>query len=243
MTHLLHARLPLYFCTDDYRAHTSCITEAERYEKKPIGGKPGKRNPQQEWMNIVESCADTCPGPLKNYMQTMTTLDNVPRQEKKFYNWAANSLNLRGRNEVIAGQIFNVLKEEREKRQIVKDQVKAQQEEQKKKAQEEAASKAPAPVESSEDDESDSDDDEKKKKADKKKAETKICPIKVKKAMKKALKKAPNKAMKIKEMRKLLEEQLSIPKSAEKRLKEMVLQAPEISKSKIIVDGKIIKLQ
>jgi cell growth-regulating nucleolar protein len=242
VTHILHAGLPLYSFTDDYRAHTSCITEAERYEKKTIGGKPGKRNPQQEWMNIVESCADTCTGPLKNYMQTMSTLDNVPRQEKKFYNWAANSLNLRGRNETIAGEIFNVLKEEREKRQKVKEQVKAQQEEQKKKAQEEAARKAPE--KSFKDDESDSDDedDEKSEKADKK-SETKICPKKVKKAMKKALKKAPNKAMKIKDMRKLLGEQLAIPKSAEKRLKEMVLQAPEISKSKIIVDGKVIKLQ
>lgn len=171
----------------------------------------------------------------------MSGLDNVPRQEKKFYNWAANSLNLRGRNEAIAGEIFNVLKEEREKRQKVKELAKAQQDEQKKKAQEEAASKTSE--KSSKDEESDSDDDSDSDKADKKKPETKICPIKVKKAMKKALKKAPNKAMKIKEMRKLLGEQLNIPKSAEKRLKEMVLQAPEISKSKIVVDGKIIKLQ
>jgi uncharacterized membrane protein YkoI len=192
-------------------------------------------------MDIVESCADTCPGPLKNYMQTMSTLDNVPRQEKKFYNWAANSLNLRGRNEAIAGEIFNVLKEEREKRQKLKEQAKAQQEEQKKKAQEMAASKTSES--NSKDDESDSDDDEKSDKAEKKESEPKICPKKVKKAMKKALRKAPNKAMKIKEMRKLLGVQFSIPKSAEKRLKEMVLQAPEMSKSKIIVDGKIIKLQ
>jgi cell growth-regulating nucleolar protein len=241
VTHIFHTGLPLYSFTDDYRAHTSCITEAERYEKAPIGGKPGKRNPQQEWMNIVESCINTCPGPLKNYLQTMSGLDNVPRQEKKFYNWAANSLNLRGRNEAIAGEIFNVLKEEREKRQKVKALAKAQQDEQKKKAQEEAASKTSE--KSSKDEESDSDDDSDSDKADKKKPETKICPIKVKKAMKKALKKAPNKAMKIKEMRKLLGEQLNIPKSAEKRLKEMVLQAPEISKSKIVVDGKIIKLQ
>lgn len=193
-------------------------------------------------MDIVESCVETCPGPLKNYLQTMSTLDNVPRQEKKFRNWSANSLNLRGRNEVITGHIWTVLQEEREKRQKQKEEVKAQQDEQKKRAQEEAASKAPEKA--SKDDDSDSDDDdEKSDKPDKKKSETKICPKKVKKAMKKALKKAPNKSMKVKEMRKLLGEQLSIPKSADKRLKEMVLQAPEISKSKIIVDGKIIKLQ
>ena len=34
--------------TDDYRAHTSCMTEAERYEGKLAKPKSQKRNPQQE---------------------------------------------------------------------------------------------------------------------------------------------------------------------------------------------------
>ena len=43
--------------TDDYRLHTSCISEAERYEKTGAKPKKTKRNPQQEWMDIVETCA------------------------------------------------------------------------------------------------------------------------------------------------------------------------------------------
>ena len=70
---------------------------------------------------------------------------------------------------------------------------------------------------------------------------------KVKKTMKKTLKKAPNKSMKLKQLRKVLSEQLGIPKNSRKQLKEFMLEQAANKKKKkkdssIILDGKFIKL-
>ena len=45
------------FYGDDYRAHTSCVSEAEKYEGALYKGdkqKKQKRNPQEMWMDVVE---------------------------------------------------------------------------------------------------------------------------------------------------------------------------------------------
>jgi cell growth-regulating nucleolar protein len=261
---------------DDYRAHTSCITEAERYEKKPLSSSNNnkKRNPQQEWMDIVESCTTTAPGHLRNYMQTMATLDNIPRKEKQFRNFTANSLNLRGKNERVVGELWKVMFEERQRRQEAKQREEkvVQQQKQEKNAannakNEERESSSPnnhkKSIVSSNDDEDDSDDDKNAKPTvqpsctsdghdDTKKPNAddfssnrmEIDVLVVQKAMKKALKKAPNRSMKLKELRKLVGKKLSIPKSARKQLKELVLQAPsKKDKVDIVIDGKIVTLR
>lgn len=267
---------PLSF-TDDYRTHTSCITEAERYEKKPLvtSNSNKKRNPQQEWMDIVETCTTIAPGHLRNYMQTMATLDNIPRKEKQFRNFTANSLNLRGKNEKIVGELWKVLFDERQRRQDAKqkeEKVAQQQKEErnaannaKEEEDEESSPKNHKKSAVSSDDEDDSDDEDKDAEttmkpsstgdghSDTKKPTTDdsssnsmdIDVLLVQKAMKKALKKAPNRSMKLKELRKLVGKKLSIPKSARKRLKEIVLQAPSSKKNKvdIIIDGKIVTLR
>ncbi|KAG7367789.1 LYAR-type C2HC zinc finger domain containing protein [Nitzschia inconspicua] len=115
------------FYGDDYKAHTSCMTEAERYEKKPSSSsKTKKRNPQQEWMDVVDTCATAGSDDLstshknphlQSYLKTMAGLDNIPRKEKQFLNFMANSLNLRGRQGTdICQQLWNILKQEKEKR-------------------------------------------------------------------------------------------------------------------------------
>jgi cell growth-regulating nucleolar protein len=225
---------------DDYRAHTSCISEAERYEGK--SSKPAKkRNPQQEWMDIVTSRVATAPPHLRDYMRTMAGLDNIPRKEKQFRNFTANSLMLRGKNsEGIVGEIWQILKAEREKRQAVKEQ---QQKEQKEKEEEAKRIKSEEAARESKDKDGSSSEGEEKPKTDENKSDSSIDPKKVHKAMKKVLKKAPNRSMKIKELRKVIGCQLGLPKSARKRLKELVLQAPNSSKKTTIkVDGKIITL-
>jgi cell growth-regulating nucleolar protein len=222
-----------FYHVDDYRAHTSCISEAERYEGK-LAKKPKKRNPQQEWTDLVEACVDTAPGHLKSYMRTMAGLDNIPRKEKQFRNFTANSLSLRGSNESIVGEIWNVLKTEREKRQKEREKQQKEQKERDEKAKEvreidtakklEEKSSAGEPSAQS--------------------GEVNLDPKTVHKAMKKALKKAPNKSMKLKELRKLLGEKLGLPRSANKRLKKLLQTEPGLSSktSKIKVDGKIIML-
>jgi len=229
------------FFGDDYRKHTSCMTEAERYEGKLFKASK-KRNPQEEWMDIVTVCVSTAPDSLKSYLRTMSSLDNIPRKEKQFRNFTSNSLNLRGRNEAIVGQIWSLLKSERERRQAAKE---GMQQEQKQKKEEEEKKKQMQEDESKKIKSLTNSDDEKVEISPKKETNQKnaIDPKKLKKAMKKALKKAPNRSMKIKELRKVLGDQLGLPKSARKKLKALLLEAPKTSKkNNIKVDGKIITL-
>jgi hypothetical protein len=99
----------LYVVADDYRAHTSCITEVERYEKR-APKKNGKVPPQQLWMELITNSIPTAPVHLQSYMRSMSTLDNVPRKEKPFYNFTANSLNLKNKHgSEIVSQIWKFL--------------------------------------------------------------------------------------------------------------------------------------
>lgn len=108
---------PALLLTDDYRSHTSCVTEVERYEKR-APKKNGKVPPQQLWMSLIADSVHQAPRQLKHYLLTMATLDNVPRKEKPFRNFTANSLNLRGKSgETTVSEIWNYLKDLREKQQ------------------------------------------------------------------------------------------------------------------------------
>jgi cell growth-regulating nucleolar protein len=87
---------------NDYAAHTSCISEAEKYEKslyqgdKSKGAKAGKKqSPQERWMDAVQSAA--CPEDRKvqDVLTRVAGYDNVPRKKNKFVNFVTNSLALR----------------------------------------------------------------------------------------------------------------------------------------------------
>ncbi len=69
----------------------------ERYEKR-APKKNGKVPPQQLWMDLITSSIPMAPAHLQSYIRTMSTLDNVPRKEKPFYNFTANSLNLKNKH-------------------------------------------------------------------------------------------------------------------------------------------------
>ncbi len=189
----------------------------------------------------METCVETAPGHLKSHMRIMAGLDNIPRKEKQFRNFTSNSLNLRGKNESIVGEIWNLLKLEREKRQSEKEQ-QQQQQQQKDKLENE---KQENTVEISE---GTPESNERPKIEDSKSTSTssnveEIDPTKVQKAMKKVLKKAPNRSMKLKELRNLLGEKLGLSKGAMKALKKLLETAPEsTNKTKVKVDGKMITL-
>lgn len=229
----------LSYHADDYRAHTSCITESERYEKKTA--KTSKRNPQQEWMDVVRSCVSSSPPHLRNYMQTMAGLDNIPRKEKQFRNLASNSLGLRGSNGKIVDEIWNCLQNEREKRMAVKGQ-QQQQEDQKQKKQVQQELQEDTTEMSHNGDESSLNPkvDTLVSEMGNAKSIGKTDAKKVKSAAKKVLKKAPNRSMKTKELRKLLGKEL--PSLAKDRLKELLADATKSTKSKLKVDGKMISL-
>lgn len=211
--------------------HTSCITEAERYEKTAAKPKKTKRNPQEEWMDIVETCTSSAPGHLRNYMMTMSSLDNIPRNEKKFINFASNSLGLRGSNKSIVDEIWSHLKTERERR-IAEKQKNDLIEKQKK---EELEKQAAATKPEQKDDSSTSSSDSSTK-------DVSIDKKQVKKITKKALKKASNKSLAMKKLRKIIKKEMGLPKTAKKQLKSILIETAKTSKNRIKIDGKLIRL-
>jgi hypothetical protein len=67
-------------------------------------------------MDLITSSIETAPTQLKSPIRAMSTLDNVPRKEKPFYNFTANSLNLRGKSgEVTVSEIWKYLNDRRVK--------------------------------------------------------------------------------------------------------------------------------
>jgi len=110
---------------DEYRSHTSCISEAERYEKtvykgvrkldQQTGGNASKKtlSKQEKWLMIIEKAAASCPPSLNPYMDQLKCLENIPTQEKKFRNFATNSLRLKKSDDRIVTQIWTLLMEER----------------------------------------------------------------------------------------------------------------------------------
>lgn len=109
------------FPNDEYRSHTSCISEVEKYQKttafkKPVG------NMQQQWMHVVETSTDFCTPELKNICEMLVNYDNVPRKKAKFMNFMQNSLQQYNKvknealftllNEAMPSKVFQVAKVE-----------------------------------------------------------------------------------------------------------------------------------
>ena len=80
------------FSGEDYLAHTTCISEAEKYEgalyrgpKGAVAGPAGagrgagKRGPHEVWMDTVRAAAEKASGSLRAQLQHVASLDNVPR--------------------------------------------------------------------------------------------------------------------------------------------------------------------
>jgi cell growth-regulating nucleolar protein len=222
--------LPQIIYTDDYRLHTSCISEAERYEKSGAKPKKTKRNPQQEWMDIVETCVPSAPSHLRDHMLTMSQLDNVPRQEKKFVNFASNSLHLRGSNRNIVSEIWSHLRKEKEKR--IAEKEKKELIEKEKQEQKEKLIASTKPKEKNGPSSS----------CDNNTNNASIDAKKVKKITKKTLKKAPNKSMRMKDLRKIIKREMDLPESAKKRLKLILLETAKTSKNRIKIDGELMSL-
>jgi len=223
------------FWGDDYRAHTSCITEAERYEKTVYKGpKKNETNrkltPQERWMAIIQESLDTAPPSLKPHFEQIVDLDNVPRKEKQFRNFASNSLRMHGRNgDSILTSIWKHI--DSVKHVAVLRKVKEDEE-----------LKAKSLVETSRKIERKKDNvttDSINKDVKNNKAKSVVGQKVVKKSMIKTLKKAPNRQIKIKELRKMLLKNSEFDKST---MKKTILRILTENPKKMVLDGKIITL-
>lgn len=84
------------FAGEEFRSHTSCISEAEKYQGALYKGnkkKNGKVDPQEKWMNSVRKAATSSKGSriVVDMLRYLNNQDNVPRKEKKFMNYLKNS--------------------------------------------------------------------------------------------------------------------------------------------------------
>jgi len=211
------------------------VTEAERYEKSVYRpGKGKKRNPQEEWMDLIERASQQAPVALQDNLQALAGLGNVPRKIKQFRNFTANSLNLRGKQVDAIDDAWNYLNDMRNKENDVrkKEQAKQKEQEDERKAKEQAEK---ATANESKDDDSDSDTTAESKE------KTLPCSKTVRKTMKKILKKE-QKSMKFKLLRSKVCDALGLDKSLQKKLKKMLQTEVDADDSKIKVDGKMVAL-
>ena len=75
----------------------TCVSEAEKYEKSLYKPKKEKINPQDAWMQQIEKATSdesSAPANIRPHLNRLAELSNVPRNKKKFINFAKNSLRL-----------------------------------------------------------------------------------------------------------------------------------------------------
>lgn len=197
-------------------------------------------------MDLIVAASLTAPASIRQYMEMLASLDNVPRKPKQFRNFTANSLNLRGKHATrIVDSLWNHLSELRAKEQDAK--VKEEGKPKHKMEEDEHKNRN----EQEEKDTSDVNEPAKELTAScaSENMETEgtrkrndISPKKVKKAMKKVLKKAPGQKMKVKALRRAVRNYLECDKSCKPKVKAII--AEQLVGSDLIrVDGKLVILR
>ncbi|CAD7077688.1 unnamed protein product [Hermetia illucens] len=89
------------FRGQEYVAHTSCISEAEKYSGKdyvPKASKNTGQKKQESWIEIVRSVLSggdvNVSTQNRRLLQRLLEFDNVPRKKPKFVNFVVNSLRI-----------------------------------------------------------------------------------------------------------------------------------------------------
>lgn len=86
------------FPGDAYLKHTSCITEAEKYQGHLYQAKDKENKGEQkqkEWVKNVHGLTGNTTDPkLKGLLKRLTAYSNIPRKRKKFDNFCKNSVNV-----------------------------------------------------------------------------------------------------------------------------------------------------
>ncbi|KAL9983869.1 hypothetical protein ACROYT_G006112 [Oculina patagonica] len=88
------------FHGDEYVAHTSCITEAEKYQGKlykPKDKQNKGEHKQQEWLKQVREATRSGKADprLTVLLERISEYSNIPRKKAKFQNFCRNSINVR----------------------------------------------------------------------------------------------------------------------------------------------------
>mmetsp|Transcript_38348 Transcript_38348/g.80574 ORF Transcript_38348/g.80574 Transcript_38348/m.80574 type:complete len:346 (-) Transcript_38348:395-1432(-) len=138
-----------HFEGQDYRAHTSCISESQKYEGKFFVAKENKGDvKQQAWLEGVQRRLESAAGKsgLQSFVERLLQYDNLPRKRTKFVNFAKNSLNLKADPKGIADQLWEIVKPEEDAVASVQAAPAAAQKAEPADSQDAAASTAQAPA-------------------------------------------------------------------------------------------------
>ena len=206
----------------------------ERYEKRdPSKRKASKKQtPQEAWMDLLANSVAEAPTHLRQHLSDISARDNVPRKEKQFRNFVSNSMRI---SKSTMDQIWNHLKDLKDKQQAAKEAQKAADED--KKASEALAQKDEETEQST--------PPAKPTKAVSSEKDTSSSNLpsteEVKKAMQKILKEQKDKAMPIKRLRKAVCAKYGLEKKGKKQMKKLLKE--HLSGKKFVVDGKLVKLK
>ncbi|XP_071877564.1 uncharacterized protein [Bombus fervidus] len=95
------------FRGEEYVVHTKCKSEAERYGGKDYvpkaGANKGERK-QQAWINVVNSLLDSetnLSTAERNFLNTLSKYENIPRKKNKFLNFIKNAVGHRANQSVV----------------------------------------------------------------------------------------------------------------------------------------------
>jgi hypothetical protein len=217
------------------------LTEVERYETKGKGkGSNKKKSPQEMWMDILAEAGPEAPAHLRHYMSDVSTRDNVPRKEKQFKNFVANSMKIPKHTVQEIWDFLKQRKEEEQQRQTAaKEQIQKAEKEQTK-IEEVLTDGDAESVDSAE--AVQADPAETTLKQSENAVDVKLpSPDEVKKAMKKILKKEKDNAMPLKSLRKAVCSKYGMEKKGKKQMKKLLTD--NLSAKKFVVDGKVVRLK
>jgi len=86
------------FPGDSYIGHTSCVTEAEKYQGHLYQAKDKENKgetKQKEWLKNIHGTSSNSKDPkLKALLKRLSAYSNIPRKKKKFENFCKNSVNV-----------------------------------------------------------------------------------------------------------------------------------------------------
>jgi len=86
------------FPGDAYQAHTSCVTEAEKYQGNLYQARDKENKgevKQKEWLKSVHETSNFTSDPkLRGLLKKLSAYSNIPRKKKKFENFCKNSVNV-----------------------------------------------------------------------------------------------------------------------------------------------------
>mmetsp|Transcript_87785 Transcript_87785/g.155661 ORF Transcript_87785/g.155661 Transcript_87785/m.155661 type:complete len:231 (+) Transcript_87785:66-758(+) len=102
------------FSWEEWEAHTSCMSEAQKYQGKLFQGKEKENKgqaKQDSWVeNVGKAVADPSadiPDQIRTALQNLMGYDNIPRKQKPFGNFVKNSLKIWDQSKIDA--MWNVI--------------------------------------------------------------------------------------------------------------------------------------